>query len=147
MNTETLITNLLYSYAEYIDAGDLEGAARLFKHAKIKVLGNDQLFDHQQILEHWKEYIRIYPCGTPRTKHLMSNTIVEFDEEEGTAKTRCYYTVYQAVDDFPLQLVASGRYHDRFERVEGKWRFCYRDYSLLDFMGDLSRHLKVPVPV
>ena len=42
----------------------------------------------------------------------------------------------------PLQPVASGRYRDRFERVDGEWRFTYRDYSMLEFVGNISRHVR-----
>jgi hypothetical protein len=49
--------------------------------------------------------------------------------------------VLQSTDGFPLQIVAAGRYHDAFERVGGRWRFSYRDYTLFDLQGDLSRHL------
>ena len=34
-NAAVEITNLLYRYAEYIDSGDLAGAAALFEHARI----------------------------------------------------------------------------------------------------------------
>ena len=39
------------------------------------------------------------------------------------------------------KIVAVGGYHDTFERVDGAWRFSYRDYSMLDLKGDLSGHL------
>ncbi len=135
------ITNLLYRYAELIDAGDLTGAAALFTHAKIKMAGSEQPQDNQAVLAVWRNYMRIYPCGTPRTKHVITNPIVEIDEAAGRATCRSYYTVLQATDDLPLQAVAAGRYHDAFERVDGAWRFSYRDYSLLDLKGDLSGHL------
>jgi 3-phenylpropionate/cinnamic acid dioxygenase small subunit len=121
------ITNLLYRYAELIDSGDLEGA--------------DEPQDHRAVLALWRNSIRLYPCGTPRTKHVITNPIVEIDEAAGTATCRSYYTVLQATDDLPLQAVAAGRYHDTFQRVNGKWRFKYRDYSLLDLKGNLSGHL------
>ncbi len=135
------ITNLLYRYAELIDAGDLTGAADLFTHAKIKMAGSEQPQDNQAVLAVWRNYMRIYPCGTPRTKHVITNPIVEIDEAAGRATCRSYYTVLQATDDLPLQAVAAGRYHDAFERVDGAWRFSYRDYSLLDLKGDLRGHL------
>lgn len=135
------ITNLLYRYAELIDAGDLAGAAALFTHAKIKMAGSEQPQDNQAVLAVWRNYMRLYPCGTPRTKHVITNPILEIDEAAGTATCRSYYTVLQATDDLPLQAVAAGRYHDAFERVDGAWRFSYRDYSLLDLKGDLSGHL------
>ncbi|MBV8930111.1 MAG: nuclear transport factor 2 family protein, partial [Mycobacteriaceae bacterium] len=82
----------------------------------------------------------VHPDGTPRTKHVVTNPIIEIDEN--TATCRSYYTVLQQTDTLPLQVIVSGRYHDRFERVEGRWRFCYRDYSLMDLIGDLSQHLR-----
>jgi hypothetical protein len=35
------------------------------------------------------------------------------------------------------QPIAAGRYLDEFERVDGVWRFSFRDYSQPDLMGDL----------
>jgi 3-phenylpropionate/cinnamic acid dioxygenase small subunit len=137
------ITNLLYRYAELIDAGDLAGAAALFRHAQVKVLGEDEPMEEASLLAMWRRWIRIYPCGTPRTKHVITNPIVEIDEPAGRATCRSYYTVMQATEGFPLQVVTMGRYHDTFERADGRWRFCYRDYSLMDAKGDLSHHLDV----
>ncbi|MBA6414218.1 nuclear transport factor 2 family protein [Parahaliea sp. F7430] len=139
-NSALEISNLLYRYAEYIDSGDLQGAASLFQHATIKT--NEQLVDAEGLLAVWRQVIQIYPCGTPRTKHVVSNPIIEIDELAKKATCRSYYTVFQCTDKLPLQPVAAGRYHDEFECVEGQWRFSYRDYSKLDFLGDLSAHLK-----
>ena len=64
------------------------------------------------------------------------------NDDAGTATCRSTYTVIQQVNEEPLQTVAAGRYHDRFERVDGEWRFSERDYSRLDLVGDVSRHLR-----
>jgi 3-phenylpropionate/cinnamic acid dioxygenase small subunit len=141
MNSAVEITNLLYRYAELIDGGDLAGAADLFKHAKLKLSGSEEPLDSEGVLSVWRNYMKIYPCGTPRTKHVITNPIVEIDEAAGTATCRSYYSVMQATDELPLQIVAAGRYHDTFERVDGAWRYKFRDYSLLDLKGDLSGHL------
>lgn len=148
MLAETQITNLLYRYTECMDAGDLPGAAALFEHARIRVGGPDaehDTVDATGLLGIWKSLVVIHPDGTPRTKHVTTNPIVEVDEATGTASCRSYYTVLQQTDDFPLQTIVAGRYHDRFERVDGRWRFCYRDLTLIDLIGDVSRHLKHPV--
>jgi 3-phenylpropionate/cinnamic acid dioxygenase small subunit len=84
----------------------------------------------------------VYPNGTPRTKHVVTNPIIEVDEEKGLATSRSYYTVFQQTDEVPLQPVAAGRYHDRFERVDGKWRFVYRDYSMIEMVGNIGRHVR-----
>ncbi len=140
-NSAIEISNLLFRYAEYIDSGALEQAAVLFRHAKVKVPFSNEPIDAEGLLSTWRRMIRIYPCGTPRTKHLVTNVILEIDETSGTAKSRSYYTVYQSTDNFPLQLIAAGRYHDEFERVDAVWRFSYRDYSMLDMVGNTSAHL------
>jgi hypothetical protein len=61
----------------------------------------------------------------------------------GTAAARTYFTVLQARPDLPLQPIIAGRYHDRFERAGGKWRFAER-VIIPDLVGDLSRHLRDP---
>ena len=78
--------------------------------------------------------------GTPKTKHITSNAIIEVDEEAGTATCRSYYTVLQATDDLPLQPIVTGRYHDTFHRVAGEWWFDTR-VMFIDQTGDLSHHL------
>jgi 3-phenylpropionate/cinnamic acid dioxygenase small subunit len=144
MPDATAITNLLYRYAELMDMGDLDGVAALFEHARIKM--GDEYVDAAAVRARWEEVVILYPDGTPRTKHVTTNAIVEFDEAGTEATCRSYYTVLQQVDDQPLQPIICGRYHDRFELVDGKWRWAERDYSLVDRVGDLSRHLRMPVP-
>lgn len=145
-HSATQITNLLYRYAELMDAGDLTAVAAMFRHAKMKSGAADGLLGHEEMLDQWHRFVKIHPCGTPRTKHVVTNPIVEVDEAADTATCRSYYTVLQATDVVPLQVIAAGRYHDRFERVDGSWRFAFRDYSMLDLKGDLSDHLLVAVP-
>jgi 3-phenylpropionate/cinnamic acid dioxygenase small subunit len=148
MLAETQITNLLFRYAECIDDGDLAGAAALFEHARIRISGPDtgeDTIDAARLLGIWKSLIVLHPDGTPRTKHVTTNPIIEVDEHAGTASCRSYYTVLQQTDDLPLQTIVTGRYHDRFQRVDGQWRFLYRDLTLIDMVGDVSRHLRYPI--
>ena len=62
------------------------------------------------------------------------------DESGNTALARSYYTVFQQVDDFPLQAIISGRYRDTFQLIDGRWWFDTRT-MFVDLVGDLSRHL------
>jgi 3-phenylpropionate/cinnamic acid dioxygenase small subunit len=138
--SEVEIANLVYRYAEYIDSGDLEGAAALFTHARIKTpLGE---IGPAELLKMWRDSIILYEDGTPRTKHVITNPIIEVDEEAGRGICRTYYTVMQQAGDGRLEAVICGRYHDVFERVDGRWRFRHRDYSLHDLPGNLSRHAR-----
>ncbi|MFI5046693.1 MAG: nuclear transport factor 2 family protein [Acidimicrobiia bacterium] len=136
--SETAVTNLLYRYAECIDAGDLDGAAALFSHARVRVATGEIGAD--ELVELWRGGIVLYDDGTPRTKHVITNAIVEVDEVAGRATCRSYYTVMQQAPGALLEPVICGRYHDEFERVDGEWRFSFRDYTLHDLVGDMSRH-------
>ncbi|WP_175999018.1 nuclear transport factor 2 family protein [Burkholderia stabilis] len=139
------IANLLYLYAERLDAGDLPGVAELFRHARIKTKEGAPTIGAEELLALFSASVKRYACGTPRTKHVVTNPIIEIDEAAHRATARSYYTVLQSVDGLALQPIAAGRYHDAFERVDGVWRFSFRDYTLFDFAGDLSRHLN-PIP-
>ncbi|MHB1372641.1 MAG: nuclear transport factor 2 family protein [Thauera sp.] len=140
----TEICNHLYRYAEAIDEGRLEDAAALFSHARIET-GAAGLLDADGLLALWRKILVIHPCGTPRTRHLVTNPILDIDEAAGTAQARSCFTVMQATDELPLQIIASGRYHDRLARIGGEWCFVERDYRQLDFIGDLSQHLRIAI--
>lgn len=134
------ITNLLYRYAEYIDSGDLAAAAELFRDARIKLYKDREPLTHEELFQVWKSAMIIHENGTPKTKHVITNPIIQVDRKANTATCRSYYTVLQATASLPLQVIASGRYHDEFVRVDGAWRYSFRDYSLHDATGDMSAH-------
>jgi len=144
MSSEREIENLLYLYAEAIDAGDFERVADILAHAEM-VGANDEgmMSGRDMILETYSTVTRRYEDdGTPHTKHVTSNAIIEVDEASDSATARSYFTVFQSLPDFPLQPIIAGRYHDGFERVDGRWRFCRRKI-ITELYGDLSRHLQV----
>ena len=138
------IENLMYTYAERIDAGNLEGVADLFANGRIvaspEAPVETAVAGRNEVLGMYQGSTRLYPCGTPRTKHVTTNAIIEVDDDAGTAAARSYYTVFQQLDDFPLQPIITGRYHDTFHRIDGEWWFDQRT-MLVDQLGDLSRHL------
>lgn len=136
------IQNLVFGYAERIDLGDFEGVADLLAHADIRFEGGDAVTrGRDAVLQMYSGTTRRYDdCGTPKTKHMTSNLIVELDEAEGRATCRSYYVVFQQTPELPLQPIIAGRYHDEFERVDGAWRFSARRI-FCDQFGDLSKHL------
>lgn len=142
MEDSRRIENLIYRYAELIDAGDLEGVAELFRHAEIVSSANNMnRKGYDEVLKMYRLSARLYaPTGTPLTKHLTTNVIIELDASAQTADARSYYTVIQATDSFPLQPIISGRYKDRFSKIGGEWRFASRE-MFVDLIGDCSAHL------
>ena len=136
------INTLLMTYAEHLDGGRFAELAALFEHATYRIEHADG--------EHVSEYrgaaevegfcaaTRLYPDGTPHTRHLITNVNIAVDGDR--AGSQCYATVLQQTDVLPLQPIASGRYVDRFERVDGTWRFA--DRLVTGFLlGDRSQHV------
>ena len=142
MDSYREIENLIYTYAEFVDAGNLEGMAQLFSHAEF--LGPDGKLaasGAEEFLTVQRQAIRIYEeTGTPRTKHVTTNVLIEVDESTDAATARSYFTVFQSAEGIALQPIIAGRYKDSFERVDGKWRFRQRQ-SIPELFGDLSKHL------
>ena len=139
---ERAILNLLYTYAERVDAGDFDGVSRLFEGASVFMAGPDQpAVPVSMVGAVMAKFVKVYD-GVPRTKHLVTNSIIEADAPN-TVTARSQFTVVQDVPGvLPLQVVASGRYHDRFESSDGvTWRFVER-VMLVDAHGDVSAHLK-----
>ena len=141
--SERAIENLLFTYAERIDAGDLAGVAELFAHGRVHgATGGSPVFEGRDgVLAMYQRTVRLYDDGTPKTKHVTTNAQIEVDEQAGTARSRAYYSVTQATPELPLQLIITGRYDDTFHRVDGRWAFDTRVMHV-DQVGDLSHHLK-----
>ena len=142
MSSYREIENLLYLYAERMDAGDLEGVAELFASAKFLSAQGDVVATGQaDLLALFKAAVKIHPdTGTPGTKHVTSNVILEVNEEANMAQARSYFTVFQAVQGFSLQAIVAGRYSDQFVRVKNAWQFDQR-CVITELYGDISEHL------
>ena len=136
------IAALVYAYAERIDGGDFEGVADLLADAEVTAEGTDRRWrGRDEVLRLYESGTRRHADGTPRTKHVTTNLVVDVDDVSGTATARSYYTVLQAVPgELALQPIVAGRYRDRFERVRGSWRFAGR-HLVVDLVGDLGHHL------
>jgi hypothetical protein len=136
------VANLVYTYAERIDLGDFAGLAELFRHAVVTADGTSERAEGVEAVYAMYDSItrRYEDTGTPHTKHVTTNLIIEVDEPAGTATCRSYFAVLQQTDVLALQPIIAGRYHDRFERVDGAWRFSHR-HIISDLFGDLSQHL------
>jgi hypothetical protein len=134
------ISALIMTYAERIDAGDLDGVAALFAHATWRVPARTEPFSGTAAVRRVYDAVILYD-GSPCTRHVVTNLVVELGGAD-RAVARSYFTVFQALADFPLQPIIAGRYHDAFERVAGAWRFADR-LILSDLIGDLSRHLRM----
>lgn len=139
------LRNLLFRYAEAIDAGDIDALRDLFAHAVIELHGGATWRGRHAGGDDsqpgpWRATAA---GGGPKgTKHVVSNVIVEVAASGDEASTRSSFTVLQATDSLPLQPIVAGRYHDAFRRVAGDWRFVSRRY-IVDLVGDAGSLLGV----
>jgi len=136
------INTLLMTYAEHVDAGRYAEVGALFEHAAYRIEHADgehvSTFEGAAQVKAFCEQTRIYPDGTPRTKHVITNVSIDLAGDRASA--RSYGTVFQQTDELPLQPIASGSYVDRFERIDGTWWFVERVMSRF-LLGDRSHHI------
>ena len=136
------ITKLIYTYAERIDAGDFAGVAEVFAHATLTFEGfGDAVAGRDAIEALYARTTRRYEDGTPRTKHVMTNVMVDVADDGETASSRSYFTVLQAVPgEFALQPVIAGRYRHTYTRRDGRWEVATMHITI-DLVGDLGHHM------
>jgi 3-phenylpropionate/cinnamic acid dioxygenase small subunit len=135
------ITELLYRYAELIDAGDFDGVGRLLARATFAGTRSPATSGADAIAKLFAMTTRRFPDfeNTPRTRHLVLNPIVEL-AGDGTASARSTFCVVQATETVPLQPIVVGRYLDTFSHDESGWYFTAREVDV-EMIGDVSAHL------
>ena len=136
------ITKLVYTYAERIDAGDFDGVADVFAHATLTFEGfGDAVSGRDAIAALYGRTTRRYEDGTPKTKHVMTNVMVDVADDGETAWSRSYFTVLQAVPgELALQPVIAGRYRHTYARTDDTWEVATMHITI-DLVGDLGHHM------
>ena len=140
------ITELLYRYAEFIDAGDFDGVGALLSKASFGGTGPQGVSGSDNIAKLFAATTRRYPDhgNTPRTRHLVLNPVVEFTGDD-TAVARSTFCVVQDTESVPIQPIVVGRYFDTFGRapdVSDGWHFTERKVEI-QMLGNVSDHLMV----
>ncbi len=144
------ILQLIYRYAELIDAGDFEGIGKLLARAAFGGPRTPTVSGAENIANLFAMTTRRFPeaegrrhpagAGTPRTRHLVLNPIVEIDGDTATARST--FCVVQATERIALQPIVVGRYFDRFARHPNGWHFTER-IADVEMVGDVSDHLLI----
>ncbi|OKH68357.1 polyketide cyclase [Mycobacterium sp. SWH-M1] len=135
MSDRSAITELLYRYAELIDAGDFDGVGRLLGRGNFMGVAGSEA-----IAALFAATTRRFPDhgNTPRTRHLVLNPIVDVGSD--TAAARSTFCVVQQTDTVALQPIVVGRYADTFARDDHGWFFTERTVDV-EMIGDVSDHL------
>jgi 3-phenylpropionate/cinnamic acid dioxygenase small subunit len=147
------IRNLIHRYSEAVDQGRFEVLDELFAAATVRMATGagepGPAIEGRTVSRTFGAGIILYADGTPRTRHLVTNTIIDVDGAAGRATARSCNTTLQQVPGRQIEIIATARYEDTFERAEGRWRFRDRiirhssvDGVHRDFIGDMSRHTR-----
>lgn len=134
------IIELLARYAEAVDNGDFNAVGELLSDATLfDPAGNRIASGAEEITALFNATTKRHEDGTPRTAHLITNAIVDAIDDN-TVELRARFLVVQEAEGVPLQPIVVGRYVDRVERRDGRWRFVARRMSP-EFWGNTSAHL------
>ena len=130
----TAITNLLFRYAELIDAGDYEGIGELLTHCTVT---SDQGGE-------WTAPRRSRACITTSPASTGRYPAHQTRHHQPDRRGRRRYGHLPGVlhglhepPTLPLQPIVNGRYRDTFERVDGVWRYKHR-VMIVEHVGDVS---------
>lgn len=139
------IENAMVLYTEALDGGAFETLGELFEHGSVTIEGGPHSGRHasgaHDVGDLYRSIVALDPdLGVTGTRHFISNIFIEIDGARRSAIGRSYFAVTQQTATLPLQLVACGGYHDRFEVIDAQWRFRARRI-VCDQVGDLSRHM------
>jgi ketosteroid isomerase-like protein len=134
VSSERAIENLISSYAYLNDDADIAGLGELLADA-VCTLDATTVRGRDEVEQLARDIIQVNEDGTSLTRHNITNLIIDVDEDAGTATARAYWTVHQSVHGFPQHAVLAGRYQNRFERHDDKWRFTELNATTTWFAG------------
>jgi hypothetical protein len=148
------IRRVILTYPECIDRGNLKGVADLLTGVKMcnsnGILAPEvpeeeiPTLSAEDVLRNYSSGVIFYDDGLPHTKHVITNIDIWFSDDGRKANSRSFYQVLQGMDDFPLQVIITGRYEDTYELEGSQWKLrIRREYA--DMVGDLSRHVRPEV--
>jgi SnoaL-like domain len=143
------IRRIIHTYPEAIDRGNVPAVVKLLTGVKmcnsLGITAPEVPEDEIPVLtaadvEAIYKGVTLYEDGLPHTKHVITNIDVEFSDDFKSARTRSFYIVLQALENFPLQIIITGRYEDTYREENGVWKLkIRREYA--DLLGDLSHHV------
>jgi SnoaL-like domain len=138
------VRNLLGMYCERLDVGDFDGVGALFADGRLATEDGTVLAQGAEDVAAFYRAGTLDHDGSPRTKHLVVDTVLAPAADGCSLAARSSYVVFQAVAGaLALQPIITGRYVDTFERAGDGWRWSERRFSV-DQVGELSQHLARP---
>jgi ketosteroid isomerase-like protein len=136
MSSVRAVRDLVLAYADLVGAGDVEGVADLFAHGELSASGNPRISrGRDEVRETYTATLGAPGSDRPHIHNVVTNLMIDVDDDAGAAMAQSYFTVVRSGATQVLQVSIAGRYDDRFERVDGTWRFARR-HIIIDLMGN-----------
>jgi ketosteroid isomerase-like protein len=126
------IRKTLAEYCHACDRADVEMMASVYT-------GDDSFDDHGHVKAPGPEYARVMTDlmlkRTDAASHILGQSLIEVDGDAAAAETFFFALFHIPSEDGPARLnQLAGRFVDRLERKDGKWkirnRTCVRDTSI-----------------
>ena len=135
--THQAIERTLYRYCAAIDSSDYETFAGLFKH------GQWFMVDHPgpEPVRKWLEENVLLYDGRTMMRHQITNLQIDEEESGREASFTCCISLWQGLDDFPIQPIFFGRFSGTFALLDGEWWWQTNRVDA-DLVGVMSRHLR-----
>lgn len=135
--SEKEIWRTLCAYCEGIDTADFDAVARLWKHGRWPFADEPG----SEPMRRWLDDHVILYDGKTHTKHQLTNTVIDVDDEAGTATFTSYASIWQALPNFPLQALIYATFNGTFERLDGRW--WWKTMQMVpDLINDTSWHVR-----
>lgn len=141
------ITDVLVGYCGALDRMDLDALAALFTADCVVEFGPDERLNSRGREALAKSLERMWRWT--RTSHHLSNVLIKFSGSD-EAKSTAYVLAWHERPDGSTATVY-GQYHDRFQRVDGRWliaeRRMFENGSDAGFTVGLHRLERRPPPL
>lgn len=124
------IRSLLGKIGQYSDAAPLDEYMELLAEDAVwGIRGGQALSGHAEILAAAKQR-RINKITGPESDciHVVTTSIIDVDGIHATGQS--VFQFYSDVSHSPW-LVAMGRYHDEFQKIQSRWKLKARDIELV----------------
>src|ERR1700759_1972357 len=91
------IANLIARYAFVTDDGDFAALGDLFARGSFTLNGGPAAHGAAAGTGRAGRVLQTSRAGTPRTRHVPTNLLIDIDESAGVALSRSYFTVFQSL--------------------------------------------------
>lgn len=127
MDLETLLAEreigrALYGFARAMDERDWTAITQIMTEEATAEMGTGPLADRGQVIALMRSFLD--DCGP--TQHLLGNLVIDVTGNQ--AVSRCYVSdMHKGTGDKDhLTFSTIGEYHDRWQKVDGRWRMVHR---------------------